>query len=189
MALDKVHVAFLYQPRRGLAFGTKPGTPSGPLSCVTGHMWSLLPDEQAAGGSAHAARVLAAAPRAAFPATPSCSEWGSVKPMSRAVPWPGIPGFALGLSSLGLEAVKEKCQLLVTLGSPRFVLCPQTAIPSTLGFPSPVTSKGRETRRDSPQASRRSAGACGRTGTRPARGAGQAAGTAVQTVPAGPVSS
>lgn len=95
----------------------------------------------------------------------------------------------VSLSSLCPEPVKEKCQLFVTLGFPPLVLCPQTAIPSMLGFQSPVTFKGRETRRDIPQASRRSAGACGRTGTRPAWGAGQAAGTAVWIMPAGPVSS
>lgn len=102
---------------------------------------------------------------------------------------PHISSFAFGLSSLGLQAVKEKCQLLVILGFPRLVLCPQTAMPSTSGFQCPVTFRGRETRRDIPQASRRCAGACGRTGTRLARGAGQAAGTAVWIVPAGPVSS
>ena len=81
-------------------------------------------------------------------------------------PRPGIPClliFSGGLSSLQLEDIKEKCQLSVTLPTLSFILCPQTAVPFTSGFPFPVTLTGKETRRDSFQACKRPTGACGQT--------------------------
>lgn len=81
-------------------------------------------------------------------------------------PRPGIPClliFPVASALCNWVDIKKKCQLSVITLPTSFILCPQTAVPSTSGFLFPVTSQWKETRRDIFQACKRPAGACGQT--------------------------